>query len=85
MATCQDPAGRERLVPISKVGRRAAASNPFSPSQGLGSCYWSVPLTHDSARTSGLEATMPRQGVLEGRVVRSKTQSHWFPNGNKIL
>lgn len=33
----------------------------------------------------GPQAPRPMQGVMEGRAAHSKTQSHWLPNGNKIL
>lgn len=86
MATWQGPAGRDRLVPVSKVGEGGQLHPILSPHlRAWALVIWSVPPTHDSARTSGLKATLPRQGVLEGRVVHSETQSHWFPNGNKIL
>lgn len=85
----QDPAGRDGLVLTSSGGGgggEASCTHSFLSMSGFGrSCSGSALPWHDQARTSGLRDARPRQGVMGGRVVYSKTQSHWFPNGNKIL
>lgn len=64
---------------------QAAAASPSFPAPGrvlvLG--LHSQHVTKPGPRAS--RPLRPRQGVMEGRVTRPKTQSHWVPNGNQLL